>query len=100
MNIYPSLFQQSSNQRKGQELRLPEMPTSKKTLSAQLQGKTLFLSKKIKFLVYKKCNPLTEILNIGKITAATIIKMIRRFTKIASVLNVTGSKFVRKNLAN
>ena len=100
MKISPNLFQQRNNQRKGQELRLPEMPTSQKTLSAQLHRKTLLLSKKIKFLDYKKSNPLTEIFNIGKISAATIIKMKRRFTKIAAVLNVTGTKFVRKNLTN
>ena len=56
------------------------MSTSKKTLSARLQRKTLSLSKKIKLLDYKKSNPtigcrdIAEIFNIGKTSAATIIK--------------------------
>ena len=56
------------------------MSTSRKTLSARLQRKTLSLSKKIKLLDYKKSNPTTgcrdiaEIFNIGKTSAATIIK--------------------------
>ena len=56
------------------------MSTSRKTLSARLQRKTLSLSKKIKLLDYKKSNPtigcrdIAEIFNIGKTSAATIIK--------------------------
>ena len=56
------------------------MSTSKKTLSARLQRKTLSLSEKIKLLDYKKSNPtigcrdIAEIFNIGKTSAATIIK--------------------------
>ena len=56
------------------------MSTSKKTLSARLQRKTLSLSEKIHLLDYKKSNPtidcrdIAEIFNIGKTSAATIIK--------------------------
>ena len=55
------------------------MSTSKKTLSAQFQGKTLSLSEKIKLLDYKKSNPtigyprdIAKIFKIGKTSAATI----------------------------
>ena len=56
------------------------MSTSKKTLSARLQRKTLSLSEKIKLLDYKKSNPtigcrdIVEIFNIEKTSAASIIK--------------------------
>ena len=55
------------------------MSTSKKTLSARLQRKTLPLREKIKLLDYKKSNPtigsrdIAEIFNIGKTSAATVI---------------------------
>ena len=55
------------------------MSTSKKTLSARLQRKTLSLSKKINLLDYKKSNhtigyrDIAEIFDIGKTSAATII---------------------------
>ena len=56
------------------------MSTSKKRLSARLQRKTLSLSEEIKLLDYKKNNPtigcrdIAEIFDIGKTSAATIIK--------------------------
>ena len=56
------------------------MSTSKKTLSARLQRKTLSLSEKIELLDDKKSNPtiscrdIAEIFNIGKTSAETIIK--------------------------
>ena len=56
------------------------MCTSKKTLGARLQRKTLSLSEKIKLFDYKKSNPtigcwdIAETFNIGKTSAATIIK--------------------------
>ena len=56
------------------------MSTSKQTLGARLQRKTLSLSEKIKLLDYKKSNPtigcreIAEIFNVGKTSAATIIK--------------------------
>ena len=56
------------------------MSTSKKALSARLQGKTLSLGKKVKLLDYKKsnstigCRNIAEIFNIGKESAATTIK--------------------------
>ena len=63
------------------------MSTSKMTLSARLQRKTLSLSEKIKLLDYKKSNPMigcrdiAEIFNIGKISAATIMKNEEKFRK-------------------
>ena len=56
------------------------MSTSKKTLSARLQRKTLSLSEKIELLDDKKSNPtiscrdIAEIFNTGKTSAETIIK--------------------------
>ena len=56
------------------------MSTSKKTLSARLRRKTLSVSKQIKLLDYQKsnlpigCRDITETFNIGKTSAATIIK--------------------------
>ena len=56
------------------------MSTSKKTLSARLQRKTLSVSKQIKLLDYQKsnlpigCRDIAETFNIGKTSAATIIK--------------------------
>ena len=56
------------------------MSTSKQTLSARLQRKTLSRSEKIKLHDYKKSNPkigcrdIAEISNIGKTSAATTIK--------------------------
>ena len=69
------------------------MSTYKKTLSARLKRKALSLSEKINLLDYKKSNPtigcrdIAEIFNIGK-------------TSAASVLKVTGSEFVRENFTN
>ena len=63
------------------------MSTSKKSLSARLQRKTLSLSEKIKLLDYKKSNPMigcrdiAEIFNIGKTSAATIIKNVEKLRK-------------------
>ena len=65
------------------------------------------LSKKINLLDYKKSNPtigsrdIAENFNIGKTSAATIIKKMKRtFAKTMPVLKVTGSKFVRENFTN
>ena len=69
--------------RKGQELQLPKMSTSRKTLSARLQRKMLSLNEKIKLLYCKKSNPMigcrniAETFDIGKTSAATIIKRLR-----------------------
>ena len=66
---------------------MPKISTSKKTLSALLQRKTLSLSEKIKLLDYKKSNPrigcrdIAEMFNIGKTSAATIIKNEARLRK-------------------
>ena len=82
------------------------MSTSKKTLSARLQRKTLSLSEKIKLLDYKKrnhtisCRDIAEIFNIGKTSAATIIKNEEKLAKTMPVLKVTGSEFVRENLTS
>ena len=82
------------------------MSTSKKTLSAQLQRKTLSLSEKIKLLNYKKrnhtisCRDIAEIFNIGKTSATTIIKNEEKLAKTMPVLKVTGSEFVRENLTS
>ena len=82
------------------------MSTNKKTLSAQLQRKTLSLSEKIKLLSYKKrnhtisCRDIAEIFNIGKTSAAKIIKNEEKLAKTMSVLKVTGSEFVRENLTS
>ena len=82
------------------------MSTSKKTLSAQLQRKTLSLSEKIKLLNYKKrnhtisCRDIAEIFNIGKTSATMIIKNEEKLAKTMSVLKVTGSEFVRENLTS
>ena len=78
------------------------MSTSKNTLSARLQRKTLTLSKKMKLLDYRKRNPtigcrdIAEIFNIGKTSAVTIIK--NEVLPAMLVLKVTGNKFVRENL--
>ena len=85
---------------------MPKMSTSKKTLSAQLQRKTLSLSEKIKLLNYKKrnhtisCRDIAEIFNIGKTSATMIIKNEEKLAKTMSVLKVTGSEFVRENLTS
>ena len=69
--------------RKGQELQLPKMSTSRKTLSARLQRKMLSLNEKIKLLYCKKSNPMigsrnnAETFDNGKTSAATIIKRLR-----------------------
>ena len=66
---------------------MPKISTSKKTFSALLQRKTLSLSEKIKLLDYKKSNPtigcrdIAEMFNIGKTSAATIIKNEARLRK-------------------
>ena len=82
------------------------MSTSKTTLSARLQRRTLSLSEKIKLIDYKKSNPtiscrdVAEIFNIGKTSAATIKNMKTSFAKTMLVLKVTGSEFVGENFTN
>ena len=63
------------------------MSSSKKTPSAQFQGKKLSLGEKIKLLYYKEstptigCRNIAEVFNIGKTSAATIIKNEEKFRK-------------------
>ena len=86
MKISPNLFNRAKIKERDKNYSaqkcLPLM-----TLSARLQRKTLSLSEKIKLLNYKKSNPMSgcrdiaEIFNIGKTSAATIMKNEEKFRK-------------------
>ena len=90
LQIY--FFNKANNQRKEQELLLSKMSTSKKTLSARLQRKTLSLSKKIKLFNYKisyptiGCRDIVEVFIIGKTSAATITKNEEKLCKHYAVI--------------